>query len=170
VWEGGLATSECTLGRACIEHNVERTQAEVVWQDCLARTRASTSSSRHSINFSRMLEEREILLSLHETDLEVREVKLAKEQERGLHFFNVRDLLVEVEELHARVAGVEDECTTEVGKLLKLAVEISNALVDLGLLPILDIPQLPKSAQEVLAVADLILERLQEGHASGVDP
>jgi hypothetical protein len=63
-------------------------------------------------------------------------VKLAEEQSHCLHSFNGRDLLVELEELHACVAGVEDECTIEAGKLSKLVVEISNALVDLRALPI----------------------------------
>jgi hypothetical protein len=44
---------------------------------------------------------------------------------------------------------------------------ISNILVDLGLLPIQDIPQLPKSTRELLSVVDLILKRLQEALASG---
>jgi hypothetical protein len=51
-------------------------------------------------------------------------------------------------------------------KLSKLVMEVSNTLVDLGMMPIRDIPQLPNMAQEVLAVADLILERLREEHAS----
>jgi hypothetical protein len=29
--EDGLVASECTLGRACMEHNAECTQAKVVW-------------------------------------------------------------------------------------------------------------------------------------------
>jgi hypothetical protein len=58
------------------------------------------------------------------------------------------------------MAGVEDECVTEAGKLLKLVVDISNSLVDLGMLPIQNIPQLLKLAQEDLVVADLILECL----------
>jgi hypothetical protein len=33
-----------------------------------------------------------------------------------------------------------------------------------------DIPQLPKSAQEVLTAAGLILERLREEHTSGAGP
>jgi hypothetical protein len=41
---------------------------------------------------------------------------------------------MELEELHARVAGVED------GELSALVVEASNALVDLGMLSIQDIP------------------------------
>jgi hypothetical protein len=43
---------------------------------------------------------------------------------------------------------------------------ISNALVNLGMMPIQDIPQLPKLAREVLPVAGLILEHLQEALAS----
>jgi hypothetical protein len=37
---------------------------------------------------------------------------------------------------------------------------ISNTLVDLGILPIQDIPQLSKSAREVLVAVGLILERV----------
>jgi hypothetical protein len=55
---------------------------------------------------------------------------------RDLHCFDGRDLMAKLEELHACVARVEDECTAEVGKLSKLVVEISNALVNLGMLPI----------------------------------
>jgi hypothetical protein len=43
---------------------------------------------------------------------------------------------------------------------LMLVMGISNALVDLGMLPIRDIPELLKTAQEVLVVAGLILEHL----------
>jgi hypothetical protein len=60
TWEDGLMASERTLCRACREH----TQTEVVLHDYLARSRALTSSSKHSINFNMMLEERQILLSL----------------------------------------------------------------------------------------------------------
>jgi hypothetical protein len=49
-------------------------------------------------------------------------------------------------------------------------VGISNALVDLGMLPVQDIPQLPKLAREVLIVVGLILERLREAQASGACP
>jgi hypothetical protein len=49
-------------------------------------------------------------------------------------------------------------------------MEISNALVDLGVLPILDIPEHPQLAQDVLTVARLILERLREERDSGTGP
>jgi hypothetical protein len=88
-----------------------------------------------------MLEECQILLSLQEMDLEVWEVKLVEEQTCGLHSFDGRDLSVELEELHMRMAGVEDERATKVGKLSVLVIEASNALVDLGMLLIRDVPQ-----------------------------
>jgi hypothetical protein len=65
----------------------------------------STSHSKHSINLNQMLEEHQILFSLQETDLEVREVKLAEEQARGLHSFDRRDLSIELEGLHAHGRG-----------------------------------------------------------------
>jgi hypothetical protein len=67
--------------------------------------RAFTSSSKHYINFSQLLEECQILLSLQETDLEVQEVKLVQEQARGLHSFDRWDLSTEMEELRVRDRG-----------------------------------------------------------------
>jgi hypothetical protein len=126
--------------------------------DYLVRTHAFTSSSKHSINFSRTLEERQILLSLHETDLEVREVKLIEEQVHAMHSFDERYLSMELEEIRTHVAEVEDEHVVEARGLTWLVLEIQ------------DIPQLLKMAHEVLAMSSLILERLREEHASGTDP
>jgi hypothetical protein len=52
-------------------------------------------------------------------------------------------------------------------RLSQRVVGISNALADLDMVTIQDIPPLSKSAQEVLPVADLILKRLQQALASG---
>jgi hypothetical protein len=49
-------------------------------------------------------------------------------------------------------------------------VQVAGLLINLGLLPIEDIPQLLKTAQEVLPVVDLILKCLQEEMASNTDP
>jgi hypothetical protein len=103
-------------------------------------------------------------------DLEVQEVKLAEEQACGLHSFDGRDLSMEIEGIHARVDGIEGERITEARQLSQLVVEISNALVDLGMLPVPDIPHLPKSAHKVLMVASLLLERMREVQASGTGP
>jgi hypothetical protein len=98
-------------------------------QDYLVRMHSFTSSSKHSINFNQMLEECQILLSVQETILEVQEVKLVEEPVCDPYSFDGRDLSVELEELHTRLAGVEDERTNEARKLPKLVMEVSNALV-----------------------------------------
>jgi hypothetical protein len=103
---------------------------------------------------------------MQETDLEWREEKLVEEQAWGLYPYDGRDLLVELEKLHERVDGVEDERVTEAVQLSWLVMEISNALVNLGVFPIRDIPAQPKSADDVLTVVNLVLERLWEEHAS----
>jgi hypothetical protein len=79
-------------------------------------------------------------------------------------------LSAELEELHESVAGIEGDRSTEGMKLSWSVREISDALVDLGVFPIQDIPQHLKSAQDVLMVTDLILERLREERASGTGP
>jgi hypothetical protein len=45
-----------------------------------------------------------------------------------------------------------------------------GVLIDMGLIPIEDIPQLPKIAQDALSVAALVLKCLQEVLDSSVGP
>jgi hypothetical protein len=71
---------------------------------------------------------------------------LAEEQAWGLHSFDGRDLSVELEELRECMAGVENECAAEAVQLSQSVMEISDALVDLGVFPIQDIPAQPRSA------------------------
>jgi hypothetical protein len=80
----------------------------------------------------------------------MQEAKLAEEQAHNPYSFDGRDLPTELEELRVCVAGVEDERTAEAGELAVLVVATSNALVDLRMLPIQEVPQLPNTAQEVL--------------------
>jgi hypothetical protein len=101
-------------------------------------------------------------------DLERWEEKLAKEQAHGLYYFNGRDLSVELEELCNHVVGVQSKCAVEAVQLSRSVMEIFDALVDLGMFPNWDIPESPKSAQDVLVVASLVLECLWEEHASDV--
>jgi hypothetical protein len=63
------------------------------------------------------------------------------------------------------MAGVESEHATEAMQLSRSVMEISDALIDLGVLPILDIPRRLKSAQDILTAVGLILEHLREEHA-----
>jgi hypothetical protein len=116
----------------------------------------------HSFDFDWVLEGHRFLLSLQETDLEQWEEKLAEEQARGLYSFDGGDLSEELEELHECMVGVESERTTEAVQLSWSVMEISDALVNLGVFPIRDIPEHPKLAKDVLTVAGLILEHLQE--------
>jgi hypothetical protein len=64
TWEDGITSSERSLGRACMERNANHAQTEAIRQDYLTRSRALTSSFKDSINFNKMLEECQILLSL----------------------------------------------------------------------------------------------------------
>jgi hypothetical protein len=90
-------------------------------------------------------------------DLERQEEKLVEEQARGLYSFDERDLSTELEELHGRVASVESEHATEAVQLSWSVLEISDALVDLGVFPIRDILAHLESAQDVLTVTSFIL-------------
>jgi class 3 adenylate cyclase len=69
-------------------------------------------------------------------DLEVQEAVLAKEQVRDLLPSDRRDLPIELKEIRACVDGNERERASEVGQLSQLVMGISNALVDLGMVPI----------------------------------
>jgi hypothetical protein len=70
----------------------------------------------------------------------VQEAILAEEQAHSLHFFRGCDLLAELEGLCVCMDRAEVEHATEAGQLSRLVTEISNALVDLGMLPIREIP------------------------------
>jgi hypothetical protein len=99
-----------------------------------------------------------------------RQEKVAKEQAPSLYSFDGRDLSVERKELRERVTGVLSKRIVEAVQLSWSVMLISDALVDLGVFPIQDIPAHPKSAQDVMRVVGLILEHLREEHASDVRP
>jgi hypothetical protein len=132
--------------------------------------RTSTTSCWCSLDFDRVFRGHQFILTTWGMNLEWQEEKLAEEQAQGLYSFDGRDLSVELEELHERVAGVERERTAEVMQLSWSVMEISDALVDQDMFPIRDIPSQPRSTQDVLTAAGFILERLREKHASGAGP
>jgi hypothetical protein len=70
----------------------------------------------------------------------VREAILAEKQERGLHPHDGWDLLAERGKTHARVDRINGERAAEAGRLSQQVLGISNALVDLGMLPIQAFP------------------------------
>jgi hypothetical protein len=76
------------------------------------------------------------------------------------------NLSSKLERLREHMAGVEDDRAVKGEQQSWSIKETSDALVDLNVLPIQDIPSQPRSAKDVLAVFGLILERLREDHAS----
>jgi hypothetical protein len=102
--------------------------------------------------------------------MEVQEVLLAEGLDRGLHPPDGRVLSAELSQACARMDRINGKCTTEAERLLWQVMRVSHILVDLGMLPIKDIPQLSKSAREVLPAVGLILKRLQEALASSAGP
>jgi hypothetical protein len=105
-----------------------------------------------------MLEESQILLCLQEMDLKVRELILVFKLGRGMHPTDGWDLLTELAKAHTRVDRINGECPTEAEHLSQRVMWISNVLVNLGVLPVEDIPQTPMFAREVLPTVDLILK------------
>jgi hypothetical protein len=102
-----------------------------------------------------MLEECTALLGLQETDLEVHKAIFVDELECGLHPPDGR---------------IIDDHAAEAERLSRQVAQVADILIDLGLLPIEDIPHLLKIAQEVLPVVALILKRLQEARDPGAGP
>jgi hypothetical protein len=146
AWEDDLATTERALGKVCMECDAKCNRAEAVQQDYRAKMCATTTSSWRSLDFDQVLRGCQFILTVWGTDLERREEKLAEEQAWGLYSFDVRNRSVELEELHEHVAGGENECVVEDVQLSRSVMEISNALVDLGVFPTRDIPAQPRSA------------------------
>jgi hypothetical protein len=105
MWEEGLAAFACMLGEVCVECNACHVCASAVQWDFFAQVHASSSRSKQLTDLARMLEERQILLSLQEMDLEVREAILAEELERNLHSSDGRDLSPELDKARALADG-----------------------------------------------------------------
>jgi hypothetical protein len=77
---------------------------------------------------------------VQEVDLERHEEKLVEDQAQGLYPPGDRSLPSELGKHHDRIAGTEDDRAVEVEQLSRLIREISDAQVDLNVLPIQDIP------------------------------
>jgi hypothetical protein len=74
-------------------------------------------------------------------------VILEEEQAHDMHPPDGRDLSAELEETHTHVDGIKSERAAKAEQQSQQVVGISNALVDLGMLLVQDIPQLSKSAR-----------------------
>jgi hypothetical protein len=74
------------------------------------------------------------------SDISKFEILGCGKQARGLYSFSGHDLSAELEELRARLARAKEERATEARKVAMLVVEASNTLMDLGMLPIWEVP------------------------------
>jgi hypothetical protein len=171
AWEESLmAFAHVLRGGAIVECDASHACVDAIWQDYSVHVSASSSWSKWLNALSWSLEERTALLCLQETDMKVHEVILAEGLEHGLCPPNGRDLPAELDEAHTHVRRTTDDIAAEAEWLSRQVMQVAGVLIDLGLLPIEDVPQLPKIAREVLSVVDLILKRLQEALAFGDGP
>jgi hypothetical protein len=72
--------------------------------------RASTAGQQRSLDFDQILSGLQFILSVQESDLERQEEMLAVEQAQGLYS-------AKLENLHERVAGVEDKRAAKAAQL-----------------------------------------------------
>jgi hypothetical protein len=158
------------LGAVHVERDASHAHTDVIQWDFFIHAHACSSQSKQVTDLGQTLEERQSFLCLQEMDIKVREVILSEELKCGLHPSDGWNLLAELDEAHACMNEIDGECAGEGERLSRQVMRISGILVDLGMLPIQDIPQLPRSAREVLSVVDLILKSLQEALTFSADP
>jgi hypothetical protein len=131
---------------------------------------ADTTHAKQSLGLNKMLGEKKVELKGRERDLVLREAALAEAHTRGLNPRDNHDELMEFVELQRLLQDSEADCVIEVEWLVTLVRDVSKVLEDLGMPPILGIPQDPRTTSTVLEVVDVILEHPQEANASGHDP
>jgi hypothetical protein len=153
AWERELSVRESALlarergvvegGRAHMECNTIYDQVASFWGDYPPRLRTFTAGRRCSMEFDLVLSGRQFILSVQEVDLERREERLTADQVWCLHPSVRRNFSLELGELWERVAGVRDGRAVEGEQLSRLTMAVSDALVDLNVLPIQGIPVTP---------------------------
>jgi hypothetical protein len=77
---------------------------------------------------------------------------------------------VELKKACTRMDIIAVDPATEAERLSQQVMRVVGVLIDLGLLPVEDIPQLLKTTQEVLPAVTLNLKHLQEALDSSADP
>jgi hypothetical protein len=100
----------------------------------------------------------------------LRETVLVEAQFWGLNPRDNCEELMELVELWRRLEVAEVERVAKAGQLTILVRDISKVLVDLGMHPILGIPQDPRMAGNILEAPCTTLECLREAYASGHGP
>jgi hypothetical protein len=158
--EHGNVKAERALMRARMECDATLDRARVIKKDYHARLHTSTTGWWFSPEFDRVLSRHRYVLSVQETDLQRRDKELADDQGWDLHPPDKWDLPSKLGKLREHMAEVEDDHIVEDEQLSWSMREISNAFVDLIVLPIQGIPLQPRSVKDVMAMFDLVLECL----------
>jgi hypothetical protein len=102
TWEEGLVVFMRALWELHAGHDTSRVHADAIQWDFFAQVCTSISRSKQLTNLGWALEERQILLSMHEADLEVHETMLEEELERGMHSSDGWNLSAELDKARMR--------------------------------------------------------------------
>jgi hypothetical protein len=149
---------------------VERTKAEATWQEYLDKIKAHTAYNKQILCLDKILEEKKVELDGRERNLELRVAALTEAQAWGINPRDNRDELMELIELRRLLQNAEPDRVIEAGRLATLVRDVSKVREDLGMPPILGIPQDPCMASDVLGAVDIILQHVKEAYDTDHGP
>jgi hypothetical protein len=149
---------------------IEQAKAKATQKGYLSKMEAHTTHARHSLSLDKMLGEKKVQLNGREWDLDLHEAALVEEHSQGLNPRDNCEELTKFIEFQRHLKEAKVECVTEAGWLAILVRDVCKVLVDLGMSPILGIPQDPCTTDDVLEVVGTILECLQKAYAFGHGP
>jgi hypothetical protein len=170
VREEKSTISEKALVKANTDLDAERAKNNATHQEYLDKLCGHTAHAKHTLGLDKMLGEKKVLLDKKEQDLALHEAALMEAHARVLNLQDNHEELMELVGLRRRLGENEVECVAKVGQLAVLVGDISKVLVDLGMPPILRIPQDLGTVGDVPEAVVTILERPQEAHASSHGP
>jgi hypothetical protein len=128
---------------------------------------AHTAHTKLSLDLDKMLVEKKIELDGRERDLGLREAVLIEAQSQGLNPWDDHEELMEFIKVWKLLHYAKVERIAKAGQLAR---DVLKVLVDLGMPPILGIPQDPHITGDVLEAVGIFSEHLRESYASGHGP
>jgi hypothetical protein len=170
AWEESLLVSARALRETSAGCEASRAHIGAAQCHYLAQVGASGSQSERRKALHQGLDDRVALLGLQEMDLEVCVAIVVEELERSLRYLHRRDLPVKLYKARTRANEIASDRVAKAERLSRQLMRVAGVLIDLGLPPIEDIPQLPKTVRDALTVVALVLERLQGALDSGASP
>jgi hypothetical protein len=95
---------------------------------------------------------------------------VTQELECSMRHSDRRNPPAELYKARAWTNEIANDRAAEAKRLSRQLMSVAGILIDLGLLPMEDIPRLPKTVQDALVAVILVLERLQGALDSGAGP